>query len=176
MSPWVLYHLGIVASGQGENATAVRYCREALAVFRQIEDLWGIAVTLGSLGLLASLAGEQGEAAEVYREALTILDVLGLIEGLSETIANVAVFAQTIGQHEAAARLVGAAAGMNDVLGARATLPEREIREPTAIALRTALGPMEFARMLATGRALSREQAIAEACAVVERSGWQPVG
>jgi predicted ATPase len=176
MIAWVLYHLGIVASGQAEHATAVRHCREALAVFRQIEELWGIAVTLGYLGLLASIVGEQVEAAEVFREALTILDALGLIEGLSETLANMAVFAQTIGQHEPAARLIGAAAGMNEALGARAVLPEREIREPTAVALRTTLGPVKFAHERETGRALTREQAIAEARAVVDRSGTVTTG
>ncbi len=169
MIAWVLYHLGIVASGRGEYTTAVRNCREALTVFRQIEELWGIAVTLGYLGLLASIVGELAEAADTFREALAILDELGVIEGLSETLANVAVFAQAIGQHESAARLIGAAAVMTEALGARATWPEREIREPTAVALRSALGPLEFARVQDTGRALTREQAIAEACAVVNR-------
>jgi hypothetical protein len=112
----------------------------------------------------------------LLREALAILDALGVIEGLSETLANVAVFAQTIGQHEPATSLIGVAAVMNEALSARATLPEWELREPTATALRTALGPIEFARAQDAGRALTREQAIAEACAVVDRTGAETTG
>ncbi|MGH2617353.1 MAG: ATP-binding protein, partial [Thermomicrobiales bacterium] len=169
MIAWTHYHLGIVASGRGELPSAVRHCQDALAVFRQIGQLWGIAVTLGYLGLLASAMGEPEEAAEAFREALPIFGALGVIEGLSETIANVAVLAHTMGQLEPAARLIGAAAGMNEALGARPTHPERDFREPSAAAGRAALGPEAFAQALDAGRALTREQSIAEALGVIDR-------
>jgi hypothetical protein len=65
---------------------------------------------------------------------------------------------------------------MNEELGARAISPERELREPTAAALRTALGPRVFARVQNSGRGLTREQAIAEAYHVVDRPGAETPG
>ena len=127
-------------------------------------------MTLAYVGLAALIQGELRQAVAAFREALTLLDEFAEIEGLSATLADMASLAQELGQCESAARLLGAASAMNEVLGLRDQLPERLVHERTEAELRAVLGPTAFARAWEERRLMTREQAIAEAFAVIDRA------
>ena len=102
-----------------------------------------------------------------FREALAVFDQFATATGLSGILADVAVLAQSLGQHAAATRLLGAAEALNEVLGDQFWLPWRTLYEQTTATLGTALAPAAFTAAWGAGRALTREQAIAEALTVV---------
>ena len=167
---WLSYHLGAVAFGRGELPAARHLFQEALAWSRQDGAPYAIASALWALGLLATIQGEHGQAKEAFRDVLTLYDELETAPELAGTLAGVAVLAQHLGQHEPATRLLGAAAVLNEVLGDRYELPWRPVYEQSTATLGARLGPAAFARAWEAGRALTREQAVDEAVAVVAKA------
>jgi predicted ATPase/class 3 adenylate cyclase len=166
---WLSYHLGSVAFGRGDLAAARRLFQEALVWSRQVGAPYAIASALWALGLLATIEGEHGRAKHAFRDVLTSYDELETGPELAGTLAGVAVLAQTLGQDEPAIRLLGAAEILNEVFGDRFELPWRPVYERTTATLGAKLGPAAFARVWEAGRALTREQALAEALAVIDQ-------
>jgi predicted ATPase/class 3 adenylate cyclase len=163
---WLSYHLGAVAFGRRELTAARHLYQEALAWSRQVGAPTAISSALWALGMLATIQGEHGQAKEAFRDVL-IMDRELWAPELAGTLAGVAVLAQNLGQHEPATRLLGAAEILNEVLGDRFRLPWRLVYKQTTTTLGTRLGPAAFSRAWEAGRALTREQAITEAFAVI---------
>jgi hypothetical protein len=113
--------------------------------------------------------GDFESAKDAFHEALSRLDELGVTAEEAGLLVDVAVLAQRLGQHEPATRLLGAAEAMNERLGRREGLPWQTVYERTAATLAADLGPEAFARAWETGRALTHEQAFAEARAVIDQ-------
>jgi hypothetical protein len=143
---------------------------EALEMQREAEDRWGISISLGYLGLLAAEHGEPARAAAALRESLQLRWSAGVWEDVAASLADLAVLAAAIELAEQAARLFGAAAAMREETGRLLIpqLPERGAFERAEARACTALGADAFAAAEAAGRALSHEQAIAEAAALAD--------
>jgi predicted ATPase/DNA-binding CsgD family transcriptional regulator len=167
------YHLGVVAYGRGDLAEAERFLAEALAGPR---DRWpgAAAYALQLRGLIAAETDEPDRAAELLGQSLVLFRDLRLREGVSDALAGYAVLAARLGQGEVAARLFGAVAAMDEVSGALFGLPERATYERILAELRASLGEPDFVRAEAAGRALSREEAIAEATAIAASADGNP--
>jgi predicted ATPase/DNA-binding XRE family transcriptional regulator len=163
-------HLGVAAWGRGDVHRAVALFEEALAMQREAEDRWGISISLGYLGLLAAEHGEPARAAAALRESLQLRWSAGVWEDVAASLADLAVLAAATGLGEQAARLFGAAAAMREETGRLLIpqLPERGAFERAEARACTALGADAFAEAEAAGRALSHEQAIAEAAALAD--------
>jgi predicted ATPase/class 3 adenylate cyclase len=164
---WLSHHLGAVAFGRGELKAARHLFQEALAWSQQDGSPYAIASAHWALSMLATIQGEHEQAKDAFRHVLTSYDELETGPELARTLAGVAVLAQHLGQHEPATRLLGAAEVLNEVLGDRFELPWRPVYEWTTATLGAKLGPAAFARTWEAGRALTREQAVDEALAVV---------
>jgi DNA-binding CsgD family transcriptional regulator len=150
----------------GDVARAQALLEEALALLRRAAgDPW--AVTLALLGLAANAfrRGEFARALARYGEAAA-MDASGDRSLQAESVAGIGMLAAWQGRSEAAARLFGAAAMLQYD---RAPLLLMTAEKAHAIEMvRLALGPEAFAPAWSAGRALTPEEALAEARAVAD--------
>jgi predicted ATPase len=162
-SALALVSLGVVAMSRGDVERAAARFEESLALNREVGDRGGIAFAWEGLGWVALKRGEVAQAEALGREALALHWDLGdppWIAGSLEMLASVVVVA---GQGERAARLLGAATALREKVGAP-LLPTGRGNVEQAVALaRAALGEEQWAVAFAAGRALSLEEAVAEA-------------
>jgi predicted ATPase/DNA-binding CsgD family transcriptional regulator len=173
---WTLHDLGRVAAHQGDSALERHRNEEALALFQQLGDSDGVASTLADLGDAAAGRGEHRRAAALFRGSLDASRGQGSWQRSLECLAGVAGLAARAGQPVRAARLLGAVAAAYDALGVVERGVGRRAAGPAAAAARAAAGEPAFAAGWARGRALTREQALAEASEVLAlaRSGLAP--
>jgi predicted ATPase/class 3 adenylate cyclase len=165
-SAMVLVHLGNLAVYPGDLERAVAAFTEALALFRQVGDRANISICLANLGEMARMRGELAEAEVLGREALALDWELGdrrrCAEAL-EMLAATAGMAEPMRQGGRAARLLGAAAALREVLGAPQPPHQRADIEGAVAAAQATLGEEAWAAAFAVGRALTLEEAVAEA-------------
>jgi len=74
---------------------ALRYHREALAIFQRYHDARGIAETLDLLGMASYLGGDLAGGTAYYQQAIALFDELGNREGLTSSLATLTMGAST---------------------------------------------------------------------------------
>ncbi len=74
---------------------ALRYHREALAIFQQLHDSRGIAETLDLVGMTSYLGGDLIGGTAYYQQAIALFDELGNREGLTSSLATLTMRAST---------------------------------------------------------------------------------
>jgi hypothetical protein len=120
------------------------------------------ARVLINLGL-ARLGQVDADAAEsCFRESLTLSSASGSTASTTDALVGLAAVAAARAQPERSARLIGAADAFLEAAGRRLAGYEQQVREATLAALRPQLAE-RMAALLAEGRALAREAAIAYA-------------
>jgi tetratricopeptide (TPR) repeat protein len=160
-----LNNLGMVSYQQGRGAEARALLEECLALRRELGDRNGVAYTLFNLGNVLREQGDFAAARADYQESLTLRRELGDSVGIAyclEAFAALARDADPEGTRRAA-RLWGGAEALRAQIGAPLTPGGREGLERDKEAVRAALGEEAFAAAWAEGRALTPEQAIADA-------------
>jgi predicted ATPase/class 3 adenylate cyclase len=158
-----LHNLGNIAAYQGDLERAAASFKEAVSLARQEGDQQGVALGLSNLGAVARMGGEVAQAEALLREALTLLWKLGDLRACAGGLEELASTAGVAGQGERAARLLGSAAALRETLDAPPPAPWQAEVEQAVAAARTALGEEAWAAAFAAGRAMTLEQAIAEA-------------
>jgi non-specific serine/threonine protein kinase len=158
-----LNNLGDIAYYQSDLERAAAAYTEALALFREVGDRQAIAIALRNLGAVARRRGEVAQAAALLREGLALVWDLDDLRGCAGGMEELASTAGAVGQGERAARLLGAAEALRETLGAPLPHQEQADVEQAVAAARAALGEEAWTAAFAAGRALSPEQAIAEA-------------
>ncbi|HWQ12101.1 MAG TPA: tetratricopeptide repeat protein, partial [Roseiflexaceae bacterium] len=157
-------NLGEVARCEGDYRRAARFYEESLASFRELGSTSGdIARSIHNLGYVAHAQGDEDQARACFTESLRLFQERGSKRGIVECIAGVAGVVSAQGQVERAARLLGAAAAHFEAIGAAMWPADRIEYERTVAAVRAVLGEAAFAAAWGVGRALTLEQAIAEA-------------
>jgi hypothetical protein len=112
---------------------------------------------------VAHAQGNEDQARACFTESLRLFQERGNKRGIIECIAGLAGVVGAQGERERAARLLGATAAQFEAIGA-AMWPADQIEyQRNVAALRAVLGEAGFAAAWAAGRALTLEQAIAEA-------------
>jgi predicted ATPase/class 3 adenylate cyclase len=155
--------MGNVAAYQGDLERAAASYAEAVALARQDGDQQGVALGLSNLGAVARMRGEVAQAEALGREALALFRDLGDLRACAGGLEELASTAGVARQGERAARLLGAAAALRETLDApQAALWQAEV-EQEVTASRATLGEEAWVATFAAGRALSLEQALAEA-------------
>jgi DNA-binding CsgD family transcriptional regulator len=162
-----LYHLGVVAYGQGDLRQARARCEAAVALAREAGSPLFAAFGLAGLGLVAGECGDHTGAAAAFAEAFALGQQAEDHQGTALRLAGVAVLAGGCGSPETAARLLGAAGAQNLSLGMSFPLPERAAYERARAGARAALGEERFAAAWAAGQVLPPEAAVAAALAFV---------
>ena len=160
---WALINLGRIAYVQGNHARALTVFAETLALFREARNRVGVAQTLIELGRVARAQGADARAAAHFAESLVLLrewriDQREIAYGL-EGLAGAAVR----GQPRRSARLFGAAAALRESAGIPLPPVQRADYERDVGAARAQVDESSFAAAWSAGRALTLEQAIAEA-------------
>jgi predicted ATPase/DNA-binding SARP family transcriptional activator len=166
-----LNNLGSVMYRQGDHDTGHGLLEEALAIGRELGDKPGIALCVHNLGRFAWDRGEYAVARSHYAESLSIERELGNKRGIAEDLEALGKVVGALGQPERAARLMGAAAAVRDAIGAPHWPVDRAEYECCLAAVRSTLDEAAFAAAWAAGRALTLEQAVADA---LEEPGADP--
>jgi tetratricopeptide (TPR) repeat protein len=165
----LLNTLGEAARFAGDYAEAARHYQQSLTLFRELGTAGDIARALHNLGYVARAQGDGAGAEALFAESLRLFQQRGSRRGVAECLAGLAGLFDQHGQQvreaRRAARLLGAVAAQFDAIGAAMWPADRREHARTEETLRAALGQAAFVAAFAEGRALTIEQAIAEALA-----------
>jgi tetratricopeptide (TPR) repeat protein len=162
-----LFHLGAIAWAQGDDTRARLLSREAVERFDRIGQTVDAIDPLRFLGLIACTAGDHQEAAAWFAEELIRLRQRGSRAALAVGLADVATLAAARGAWQPAARLFAKAESLLQAEAAAFSLPARDHYQQAHDQATEALGDSALT-VAAAGRALTLEQALAEAEAVLE--------
>jgi hypothetical protein len=106
---------------------------------------------------------DEADARDRYREALTLGRAFGLRPVIAPALEGLAALAAAEGRHERALRLASAAAALRAAMGAPLPPPARARHERILVRARQALDAETLAAAEAAGRAMTPEQAVADA-------------
>jgi predicted ATPase/class 3 adenylate cyclase len=162
-----LNDLGFIAYAAGDAVLAQARFEEALLRQRALGFTWGAVQSLRGLGDLARDHGDDAEALERYGESLSLAVDLGDRKYAADALAGVANVAAMHGQLGRAARLLGAVDELRTVTGAAVFPSDRAAADRAESAIRAGIGNAAAEAAKAAGRALSTEDAVAEALALV---------
>jgi non-specific serine/threonine protein kinase len=154
--------LGDVALYQGDLAKAREYQNRSLAIQRQLGDKSGIAFSLRLLGRVAVRDGDIPSARQLLIESLEIFKEVGDTGGVVDVIEAMAELWAAGGNSERALRLAGAAIAHREVIGVPLAGPDAEQLQRSLETARNQAGESAD-RILREGRALTLDQAVAEA-------------
>jgi predicted ATPase/DNA-binding NarL/FixJ family response regulator len=177
----VLYGLGQVASTRSDVASATRYLRQALALYRQIDARPEMARCLAAMGQIALSQGELAEAAACMTESIQLSLATGHRLAIARALRAMAALASASGDVEQAVRLAGAArAAARAITTQQSAAAERRLGG-LIDAARVALGPDAVTALLAQGEAMSPHEAVklvigpsARQPAAIRASGCKP--
>jgi predicted ATPase/class 3 adenylate cyclase len=162
------FHLGLIALVQGDDVRARSLLRDAV----ERSDRSGTAADaidpLRYLGLVACAAGDLDDAAMWFREELTRLRQYGSRATFAVGLADMATLAAAREAWQTAARLFAKAEALAQAEAAAFSLPARDHYEWAHTRAREALGDAAYQASAVAGRALTLEQALAEAETVLE--------
>jgi predicted ATPase len=97
MKAKTLCTLGSIATGQGKPQPAKQFSEEALKIFREKNDEYGMARCLGTLGLAAFHNGEYEFAGLVLEQTVSIYRRLGKSRAVAGTLNNLGLVARRTG-------------------------------------------------------------------------------
>jgi tetratricopeptide (TPR) repeat protein len=153
---------GDVARDQGDSSAARSLYEQGLAIFRELDDRWGIAGTLADLGGLAREQGDYPTAHSMYRESIKLFQELDHKRGIARLLECFACLAAVQLEAERSLRLAGAAAALRQNIGARLSPAEQARLEASLHPARQALTSTEGGTAWLEGCGLSVEKAIEE--------------
>ena len=165
-----LFHLGAVAWVKGDHTRAPLLLQEAVERFDRIGQPVDAIDPLRFLGLIACTAGDYQEAAAWFAEELTRLRQRGSHAALAVGLADVATLAAAREAWQLAARLFAKAEALLETEAAVFSLPACDHYARAHDRARQALGDAAY-QVAVAGRALTLEQALTEAEAVLKLDG-----
>jgi DNA-binding CsgD family transcriptional regulator len=165
-----LSDLGDIALAQGRLADAAALGEEALAIGRGRGDAWCVARAQIGCGRIAHAQGDRVRALGLVSEGLVGSAKLGDKETAARGISELAAIAAERGDLRLAARLYGSAAALRETIGALLAPTERTGYDAAVDAIRAGLTSDAFAAAWEEGRALSLDQAVADAAALAREA------
>jgi hypothetical protein len=147
----------------GDPERAIAYLEETLVIDRKLGNPTGIADSLGNLAGLIAPTGDIARAAALDAEALEMRRDLSDRLSMAHSLDSIAATASRAGFAAIGARLYGASERLREELGAPIPPSERGRYETGLDMTRSALGDEAYAKAWAAGRALSLDEAVAEA-------------
>ncbi len=158
-----LNYLGDVARIQGDRPRAASCYEQALPLLRQSGVKSDMPALLHNLGYIALGDGAVARAAALFSEALIRHRDIGNRAGVAECLRGLAAVAAAQERPLQAARLFGAVEALETRLSMPLLAPEQVEHDRYVAATRAQLPEQAWDAARATGRALSEEQAVAEA-------------
>jgi predicted ATPase/transcriptional regulator with XRE-family HTH domain len=161
---WALLSLGHAAQLRGAYDRAAHLHQESLKCFQAFGDQhFGLPWAYHGLGQTALGLGNLAQAARWLAHGLALSQTLGDQAKIAWCLAGLGSVAALDEQPARAARLWGAAERLRQVLGCRTAPAARATYERAMAVARAQLDEATFAAAWAGGRAMSLEQAIADA-------------
>ena len=161
-----LYGLANLALARGDGDEAVRLAAEGEAISREVGNWNMLATCLDIQAMSTRLEGDDARTAELLRESVGLAGMLRDDYNVVYCATGLAGLAARRGRAERAARLFGAAAALSEKTGAGVSWAVwRSLNERDLASARTQLDPEEFEEVWAAGRAMTLEEAVAEALA-----------
>jgi predicted ATPase len=161
-------NLGITVARLGDLERSTELLEENLALAREQGDPAGVSFYLSNLADALWASGDRERAAACYREGLTVGAEVGFLEVVAQVLAGIGVVTTDERQPALAARLFGAATALAAAIGAPIDPVLPAELERAVATVHAALGEETFAAASEAGRALSLEDAVAEALALVD--------
>jgi tetratricopeptide (TPR) repeat protein len=147
----------------GGHGRARTLAEEALATSREQGNTLFTFVALINLGLAAREHGDHEGAGAALRVGLALGWEIGDKLGVIETLEGIPGLAGARGEDYRAARLWGAAQAWRVATGAQLADAERTLNQPHLDAARSRLGDATWEELLAEGRSMTLERAMAHA-------------
>jgi predicted ATPase/class 3 adenylate cyclase len=161
-----LANLAEVARYRGNRDDEAAFYQEALALGRHSHDpMWQVI-----MGTQARRQGDHNHALALAREALAHYQSMGAHLYIATTLEHLATTGAASGRSEWVARLLGAVATLREAIGTPRRADEELDTDVAIAAARAALGEERWGAAYAAGRALSLEEAVAEA---LDEAAWQ---
>jgi predicted ATPase/class 3 adenylate cyclase len=162
--------LGNIALVRGQFERAASHHEGALELFQLAGNDWGVGEAQAALGAGNYRTGAYAQAATRYAESLGRSRHLNRLFPLlvGTVLHGLAGIAAATGHPDKGARLLGAAEGIVSSVGAPVYPRDRPVHEQALAALTVTLGPEQLAAARKAGRALTIQDAIAEAQAFAE--------
>ncbi len=146
----------------GDDARAAELAQELLTLSREINDGWGTSMALNTLGQVALRAHNDKQTTAFFQQSLAACLESGWIREMTWGFVMLADIAAGQGQSERSAILWGAANAISDLTGRPLSFSGSD--GVTRIAeVRAQLGETAFDVLVAKGRAMTPEQAVAYA-------------
>jgi predicted ATPase/class 3 adenylate cyclase len=175
LAAFAIRGLGRVALREGDVEGAVALLEECVASFRTVVRTEGLAWTLHHLAEALAWRGQTGRAWTLLREALTLQQSLGNALFIAQSLEVAALLSRQ--QHaRSAIRLLGAADAPRAHLGAPLPPGERNGYDHNLAAIRAQLDEATFTAAWKAGQALTLEEAVAEALALMTETGAEGDG
>jgi len=151
--------LGEVAHSQGRPDRATELLEQALALYREVGDTWGVVATLQYLGTLASDTGALDQAVSRYKACLVGDWSGGELPATAAALGGIACAAADWGQTTIAVRLASAAQVTLEPAGFAVIWPtNRNAVDRCLDVARSQLGAEAYAAAWADGRHAAQEQ------------------
>jgi len=158
-----LRRMARLAYDQGDDKRATLLGEESVTLLRQMGSKSVLAAALTVLGRVALSHGATERAGELFKEGLSLLREWSNKQYVIEALAALAEVMTAEGHPERSARLLGAMEALCEASGTLMTPGEQYEHDRGVAAARTQLDEVTFAEAWAQGRAMTLEQAIAEA-------------
>jgi predicted ATPase len=162
----VLNALAQVALSRGDFGQAMGLLSESEAVLRQTEDAFTLATNLNIQATISQLAGDDERTEGLLRESVELSSALRDSWALVYGLVGLAGVVARRGEPKRAARLFGAAKALGDAASVTVAFPPaKTLYEQDLANVRGQLDAEAFKGSLAEGRAMTVEEAVAEALA-----------
>jgi non-specific serine/threonine protein kinase len=156
-------NLGALAELEGRDAAAVERHEQAVGIARPGGDAWMLAMCLMNTARAVRRLGDLDRASALQAEALRSFVALENAWGIATSLSGFAALAVARGHHVAAARLYGAEEAIRERARVRLWPTIAGEHEAGLQATASALGEAAWTRARSQGRALTQDEAIAEA-------------
>jgi tetratricopeptide (TPR) repeat protein len=167
VDPWgiaqTVNYLGDIARCEGDYKQAAAHYQESLTLFQAQGIQVEIAAVLHNLGYVALAQGDPQRARACFAESLALHREQSNRPGILEGLAGFGGLVAAQGQSRRAAVLFGAVTALRAALNTPMWPAERVEYERHITAVRAQLDEATFAAAWAEGRAMTLEQALAEA-------------
>ncbi|HKW80358.1 MAG TPA: tetratricopeptide repeat protein [Casimicrobiaceae bacterium] len=163
--------LAQVCRAEGDLDSAEPLYQNVLALARELDDREIIAIGLLNLAMVSIGRGSAARAREALLEALSIAEEIGSKPTGQSALDVCSGLCAVCEDWRNAARLFGAAEAQTGETGLRRDPADEAFLTPLIAEARAALGEAAFAAAEHAGRALTYEQAIEAARALIERPG-----
>jgi predicted ATPase/DNA-binding winged helix-turn-helix (wHTH) protein len=111
--------VGVLATARGDHAAAQDFQRRSLALYKQVNDQWGVAVALNALAVSARHGGDYAAAQLNFERSLELWRALGDKLSIARCLHNLANVVKARGDYSAAQAALCEATSLFEELGDR---------------------------------------------------------